>query len=163
MAEIAAAVALAELERLDELVAMRIECAKRLDEVVKNCTWLIPQKTPPDRVHVYWAYVCRIDDGGPDYKLLRRKFIELGGDGFYGAWRSTYREPLFDFLNDEVKKNPKRYPQFAGIMPDYRQVRCPATDNIQPRLVQFKTNNYTLDDAQRQADILAQTIRYFSE
>ncbi len=159
MAEIAAGVALAELERLDELVEMRIGCAKLFDAVVRDCNWLIPQKTPKDCVHVYWSYVCRIADGGPEFHAFRRKFAELGGDGFYGAWRPTYAEPLFAWLNKEIKERPERYPHFADLLPDYSQANCPVTDRIQPNLVQFKTNYFDLDEAGRQADILAETLR----
>jgi len=63
------AVALAQLERIDELVEKRIEAARLLDGVVKSCAWLVPQKVGAQYTHSYWTYVARIDrpdsDGGP--------------------------------------------------------------------------------------------------
>jgi perosamine synthetase len=159
--EIAAAVALGELERLDELVAMRRSVAQCLAQVVAPCDWLVPQKVPAEYVHSYWTYAVRIARDDVDWAAMRRKFVELGGDGFYGAYLPVYREPVFPRLSDAVSARPERYPHFAGRMPDYRQVRCPQWEAIQPRLIQLKTNYFDLHEAERQAEILAETIRSF--
>jgi perosamine synthetase len=160
--EIAAAVALAELERLDELVAMRTACADLFSKAVTGCPWIVPQKTPAGYIHAWWTYVFRIADSGPDWAAFRRRFVEAGGDGFYGAWRPTYREPVFETLSADVAARPGRYPHLAGVMPDYRAVSCPVTERVQPRLVHMKTNYFDLDEAERQAEILARTIRRFA-
>jgi perosamine synthetase len=162
MPEIAAAVALGELERLEELVEMRVRTAECFREVVKDCPWLTPQKTPANYVHSYWAYTCKMSDAGPDWTAFRKKFVELGGDGFYGCWLPVHREPVFQNLGRLVAENPKRYPHFAGLMPDYRDVHLPIIEKIQPRLCQFKTNCFDLDTARTQADILAKTIKSFT-
>ena len=159
--EIAAAVALAELERLEELVAMRRAVAECLAEVVDACDWLVPQKVPAGYVHSYWTYAVRIARHDLDWAALRRQFVELGGDGFYGAYLPVYREPVFPRLSDAVKARPERYPQFAGLLPDYRQVGCPVWDAIQPRVIQLKTNYFDVNAAERQAEILADTIHTF--
>ena len=160
--EIAAAVALGELERLDELVEMRQAAAACFDEVVRQCDWLVPQHTPEGYVHSYWTYGVRIARDDVEWTALHRKFNESGGDGFYGAYLPAYREPVFGKLSAEVAANPKRWPQWAGVMPDYRQVRCPTWEAIQPRVMQLKTNYFDLDLARRQAEILASTLRAFS-
>ena len=162
MPEIAAAVALAEFERLDELVAMRIAAARCLDEVVRGCEWLVPQRTPEGYVHTYWTYTVRIARDDIDWAALRRKFVELGGDGFYGAYLPTHREPVMAWLGEEVRRRPDHWPQFAGRLPDYTRVCCPVWDSIQPRIIQFKTNYFDLAEAERQAEILERTIRFFS-
>ena len=160
--EIAAAVALAELERLEELVAMRTACAQLLADVVSECDWLVPQQEPEGYVNTWWTYVCRLTENAPDWMQFRRKFVELGGDGFYGAWLPTYREPVLLELSRAVAATPERYPHLAGVMPDYREVRCPVTERLQPRLAQFKTNYFDLSAARHEADILRQTIRALS-
>jgi len=160
--EIAAAVALGELQRLEELVEMRKGCAKILDDVVRDCAWLVPQKVPEGYVHAYWTYVAWIAEGGPDWAEFRKKFVELDGDGFYGTWLPIYREPAFQNLSKMVAERPERFPHYAGLLPDYREVRCPVFDRMQPRMIQLKTNYFSLDTARKQADILAQTIRFFS-
>ena len=159
--EIAAAVALAELERLEELVEMRTQCARLFGGVVGDCDWLVPQATPEGYVHAWWTYVCRIADDGLDWTALRRKFVELGGDGFYGAWRPTYREPVFEMLSKDVVEKPERYPHFAGVMPDYRELHLPVMERVQPRLIQLKTNYWDLETAERQAEALRKTIQSF--
>lgn len=160
--EIAAAVALGELERLEELVEMRTRAAACLADVVDQCDWLIPQKTPQGYVNSFWTYTARIARQDVDWTEFRKRFVELGGDGFYGAYLPVYREPVFPNLSDAVNRDPARYPHFAGLMPDYRQVCCPTWEEIQPRIVQLKTNYFDLDEARRQAEILARTIRLFS-
>ena len=160
--EIAAAAALGELERVEELVEMRRRSASCLDQVIADCDWLVPQKTPEGYVNSWWTYTVRLARDDVDWAALRAKFVELGGDGFYGAYLPVYREPVFANLSDQVRATPDRFPQFAGRMPDYREVHCPVWESIQPRIMQFKTNHYDADTARRQADILAETIRLFS-
>jgi perosamine synthetase len=160
--EIAAAVALAELERLEELVEMRKLCAQLFDEVVKDCKWLVPQKTPEGYVHSYWTYAAHITKDDLDWAEFRRKFVEQGGDGFYGSWLPVHREPVFQNLSAEVETHPERYPQWAGRLPDYRQVHCPVWEKLQPRMIYLKTNSFDVETARRQADIFAQTIQFFS-
>lgn len=160
--EIAAAVALGELERLEDLVAMRTTVAECLAEVIDACDWLVPQKTPPGYVHSFWTYTVRIARDDVDWAAFRRRFVELGGDGFYGAYLPVYREPVFANLSDAARAYPERYPHFAGFLPDYRQVRCPVWEEIQPRVIQLKTNYFDVGAAQRQAEVLARTIRAFS-
>jgi perosamine synthetase len=160
--EIAAAVALAELERAEELVQMRQANAQCFAEVVHGCDWLVPQETPENYVHSCWTYAVRIARDDVDWTVLRRKFVELGGDGFYGAYLPVHREPALPNLSREVQERPERYPHFAGRLPDYREVSCPVWEKIQPRVIQLKTNYFDLDTARQQAEILAQTIDFFS-
>jgi len=161
MPEIAAAVALGELERLDELVEMRKAVARVFDEVVRSCPWLVPQKTPEGCVHTYWSYAARMTEDGPDWAEFRKKFVEFGGDGFYGCWLPVHKEPVFATLSERVAQDPKRWPHYAGRLPDYREVTCPCAESIQPRLVQLKTNYFDLDTARRQSEILDRAIRFF--
>jgi perosamine synthetase len=157
--EIAAAVALAELERLDELVAMRQAVAGLFADIVADCSWLEPQKVLAGYEHSYWSYPARITDDAVDWSEFRRTFIELGGDGFYGAWLPVHHEPVFAALYDAAAAEPERYPQFAGRLADYRQSLCPIWEAMQPRMLHLKTNYFDLDSARRQADILEQAIR----
>ncbi len=161
MPEIAAAVALGELERLDELVAMRRAVAGLYDQVVGECPWLVGQHAPEHIEHVYWSYAVRMTDDGPEWAEFRRRYAELGGDGFYGAWLPVHREPVFQELHAMVQAEPNRWPQWAACLPDYGSVRLPVTERLQPRLVQLKTNYFDLADAEREAELLARAIRSF--
>jgi perosamine synthetase len=160
--EIAAAAALGELERVEDLVGMRRACAEVFEEAVDGCEWLVAQKTPEGYMHSCWTYAVRITRDDLNWAAFRRKFIGLGGDGFYGAYLPVHREPVLSNLSGEVRKHPERYPQWAGRLPDYREASCPVWEAIQPRVIQFKTNYYDLDAAKQQAEVLAQTIDFFS-
>lgn len=161
LSEIAAAVALAELERVEELAEMRAYAAAAFQAVVQECPWLVPQKTPEGYVNAYWTYAVRIARDEIAWSDLQAAFIELGGDGFYGAYQPAHLEPVFAKLNRAVDEDPARYPHFAGRLPRYGRGMCPAWETIQPRIIMLKTNYFDTADADRQAEALARAIRRF--
>ena len=159
--EIAAAAVLGELERIEEVIEMRCLCARMFEAVVKDCDWIAAQYTPEGYVNSYWTYACVLAEGGPGFAEFRKKFIELGGDGLYSAWLPLYKEPAFTRLSEMVQKNPGRWPHYVDVLPDYREVTCANIESIQPRMIQLKTNYFDTDIAEREAEILAETIRFF--
>ena len=160
--EVACAVALAELERIDELAEMRTYAGRAWECVIRDCDWLVPQKTPAGYVNAYWTYTVRIARDDLVWSDLLAAFLELGGDGFYGAYQPAHLEPVFANLKAAVDKDPQRYPHFAGRLPRYERGTCPVWENIQPRIIMLKTNYFDSDEADRQAEILARTIRRFN-
>jgi len=149
MPELCAAVALGQLERLQELVDMRVRVAELYAEAVRGCEWLVPQATPDGSLHSYWTYAIKLDEGF-DWHEFRSKYMEFGGDGIYGAWQLTYLEPAFR----GVKFDPQQAQEFgSGI--------CPVAESLQPKLLQFKTNYMDLEEATRAANALRRTIRHF--
>ena len=86
----------------------------------------------------------------------------IGFSVWTGAWLPVHHEPVFETLKKSVEANPERYPQYAGVLPDYSKVVCPVWEKIQPRMIQLKTNYFDLGEARRQADIFADTLRLFS-
>lgn len=160
--EVACAVALAELERVEELTEMRAYSAAAFDSVVRQCDWLVPQKNPDGYVNAWWTYTVRITRDDLVWPDLLAAFIEMGGDGFYGAYQPSHLEPVFARLNRAVDENPDRYPHYAGRLPRYQRGLCPVWEKIQPRIMQLKTNYFDTAQADRQAEILAQLIRRFS-
>ena len=159
--EIAAAVALAELERIGELAKMRRYSAMAFDRVVQDCDWIAPQKIPEGYVNAYWTYAARIARDDIVWADFLATFIELGGDGFYGAYQPAHLEPVFADLNRAVDESPHRYPQFAGRLPRYERGTCPLWETIQPRIIMLKTNYFDTVDADRQAEALADAIRRY--
>lgn len=155
ISELCAAVALAQVERLEELVEQRIKIARMYHDVVQNCRWLIPQAVPEGYRHSYWTYVLRLENGGEfSWYDFRRKYVESGGDGIYAAWQLTYLEPAF---------RGQRFPTNGHTAQQYEPGLCPIAESIQPRLLQFKTNYTDMGIAQQQAEALAKTIRYFGQ
>ena len=152
MSDVTGAVALAQTERMDELCAVRAMSGRILEDAVRGCSWLIPQVTPPECVHAYWSVAVRMVHPRISWYDFRRRFVELGGDGIYAAWQLTYLEPAFRdkrFLGREKRMEAYRYGR--GL--------CPVAETLQPQLLQFKTNYFDTDEAERQAEILRKTIR----
>ncbi len=165
MSDLQAAVALEQTERMEELVAKRIKVAELFLDVVKDCPFLIPQYTPPDYVNSYWTLVCRFEAeiAGCSWEEFRQKFFSLGGDFLYGAWLLTYREPIFQnrkFLGGNFPIDSEIY---KGKKQEYKPGLCPVAERIQPKLMQFKTNYFDLDEARKQAVILRKTIDSFKK
>jgi perosamine synthetase len=160
MPELCAAVALAQLERLPELIKARTTAARLYSESVAGCEWLVPQHVPPHCVHPYWTYALSIKRNvRVSWRDFRRKYMDFGGDGIYAAWRLTYLEPMF------------RSGHGLGIpgtswnhaKQKYRPGLCPVAESFQPRLLQLKTNYFNRKIAEEKADALARTIAYFDE
>jgi len=159
--EIACAVALAELERIDELTEMRTYSAKAMEGAVRQFDWIVPQKTPEGYENAYWTYMVRIMRDDIVWKDVLARNIELGGEGFYGAYQPSHLEPVYANLNRAVDSNPERYPHYAGKLPRYERGMCPVWESIQPRVMMLKTNFFDTDEADRQAEILAETLKGF--
>ena len=150
MPELCAAVVLGQLERIEDLVEMRVASAGLLAQGATGCSWLTPQATPDGYGHSYWTYLLRLDRDDITWYDFRDRYTGLGGDGIYAAWKLTYQEPLFR----GARFDPDQSQEYtAGL--------CPVAEAAQPRLLQFKTNYFDLDEAARQAEILAATIAHF--
>lgn len=156
MPELCAAVALAQLEKVEELVQKRVNVAKLFLKVLESCDWLTPQYVPEGIEHTYWTLVVKNDRPDISWYDFRDKFMEYGGDGIYSAWQLTYLEPMFQkmaFLGREKELTRKCYDK--GL--------CPNAESLQPRLLQFKTNYWNFEDAKKQADYLEKAIKFFSK
>ena len=137
--EFSAAIALAQLERLDELVELRKESAKLFRDVMAQSDFFIPQYVPEDCINSYYTLGALYY--GNDWADFHTKYIENGGDGFYGACALPYQEPaLFG----------------------YRYHICPVAENLQSRMMQFKTNYRDLKLAKVKAQALEKTIESYS-
>src|SRR6185437_295823 len=64
MSAMQAALGLAQLERLDHLVAARQYIAARYEAVLKEtgCAWLVPPRVPAGLTHSYWTWACKLDE-----------------------------------------------------------------------------------------------------
>ena len=155
MPELCCAVALAQVENILPLVKRR----QKVAEIFENNTrdfheWFTPQHTPENCINSYWTWVCKIDTSKVSWHLFTDTFYSNGGDGVYGAWKLTYLEPMFvnmnllgreRFISDENKAK-------------YKVGCCPKAENLQPKLLQFKTNYWDINRAYEQAEILVKTL-----
>lgn len=156
MPEVAAAVGLAQLERIDEFINIRVEIAKLYTEAISECDYLIPQKTPKDYVNTYWTYVTKYTQEDVSWQDFRKKYVEFGGDGIYAAWALTYEETLF---TNQVYK--RRYPEIYNNLL-FDRGSCPAAERIQPQIMQFINNYSSVEEAMPKVEALSKTIKYFS-
>ena len=109
MADLQAAVALAQLEDIEYHVNTRQNAAFAMSQ---DCEWLIPQEANYEHKHACWSLAFRLSETAPvSWEQFREKFIALGGDPFYACWLPNYKEPVF-------KK--------------WTNVDCPVAEEIQP-------------------------------
>jgi perosamine synthetase len=159
MPDLCAAVCLGQMEKLEHLVECRVRAAKLFYQSSKGCKWLVQQKIGEDYVHSYWTFVLKLDHPQMTFKDFRTKFMELGGDGIYAAWRLTYDEPFFKNLNFLGRENFISDENKAK----YTKGCCPNAEHLQPRLLCFKTSYWSEANARKQANILADTIQFFND
>lgn len=160
LSEFNAAIAFAQLERVDELVALREESAKIFMEVMKECDYLIPQFTPSDYRNTYYSLgvVYKGQESiGVSWTDFRKAYVEMGGDGIYGAWSVPYLEPMIT-TRQFVKRLPEIYENVK-----YEQGICPVAEYVQKNLMQFKTNYREIELAKSKAEILRKVIRKFED
>jgi perosamine synthetase len=159
LSEFNAAIAMAQLERLDDLVQMRIKSARVFIDAMKGCDYLIPQKTPKGYTNSYYTLgvVYRgMEYSGIPWEDFRKTYINAGGDGIYGAWAVPYTEPVI-----AERKFVRRCP-WAYNNVHYHSGLCPVAERIQPLLMQFKTNYRDLNLAKKKADTLSEVIEKLS-
>jgi perosamine synthetase len=156
LSEFNAAVALAQLERVEELVNLRIKSAQLFLDVMKTCDFLIPQYEPAGYVNSYYTLGVVFegqDSIGISWEEFRKKYMEEGGDGIYGAWSVPYLEPVMA-QRQFAKRCPWVYEKIS-----YKEGLCPVAEKLQPKLMQFKTNYRDLELAEKKADILRKVIK----
>lgn len=121
--------------QLNELKQQRREAAALYRDAISGCSWITPQHVPEGWSHDYWTYAVALESAD-----LWHPFVEAierhGGERPYAAWRLTYQEPAFRHLAED------------GC--------CPIAEDLQPRLLQFQTND--LASARRNADAVDAAI-----
>ena len=149
MPEVCAAIGIAQLIKLNDLIEKRIKIGAIFMNIIKDCSWLIPQKTPSNFINTYWTFVVKLDKKSKiTWNVFRKKFLDNGGDSFYGAWSLSYNEPALKSIYD--------INQFENNF-------CPIAEDIQPQLIQFKTNYQYLEEAKQQSKILKKTIKQLTK
>jgi perosamine synthetase len=156
--EVAAAIGLAQLEKLDWFVEKREKMAKMYSSVIEttNCDWLIPQKVNQGDRNSYFTFAAKLIREDLQWEDFRKKYVGYGGDGVYAAWALCYQE---DSIPDI-----KRRLALIGLDKQFNTQKgiCPNAELIQPQLMQFTTNQKDEEQMKIQADALYNTIKYFS-
>ncbi|MBN2311184.1 MAG: DegT/DnrJ/EryC1/StrS family aminotransferase [Candidatus Hydrogenedentes bacterium] len=160
--EVCAAVGLAQLERVDYFVEMRRTMAQRYLDVIGDHPLLRPQRVPGGCVHSYYTFAARFEGGqrGIAWKEFREKYKEHGGDGIYAAWSLLYNEPVIKEARFYGKGCPTACPHYAGAF-NVEAGQCPNAESVQPKLMQFTTNQAGEAECAQQAEAMRKTLDYF--
>jgi perosamine synthetase len=167
MSAVQAALGLAQLERLDYLVAARRYVADRYKEVIREtkCSWLIPPAVPAGTTHSYFCYACLLDEEtmGVDWRTVRQTYIRQGGDGLYGMNAPVHLEPIFQTMTfyGPPDRSPQSDPRYRGKIKCYNEGDCPNVESFRKRLFLFKTNMQTMEKVENEIKALYATIRYY--
>jgi perosamine synthetase len=155
--EVAAAIGLAQLEKLDWFVEKRECMAKMYKEVIEatSCDWLMPQLTPENDRNSYFTFAVKFLRDDITWENFRQKFMENGGDGIYAAWALCYQE---DSIQDVKRMLDAMH--LKGRLNTEKGI-CPNGEKIQPLLMQFTTNQKDEKEMRIEADALYKTIRDF--
>ena len=156
--EFNAAIALAQLERIEELVGLRIKSAELFMDVMSATDYLVPQKTPQGYTNSYYTLGVVYEGQeklGVSWEDFRKAYMSEGGDGVYGAWSVPYLEPMIA-ERQFAKRDPEIYKNVS-----YRPGLCPVAERVQAKIMQFKTNYRDLGLANVKAQALERTIRKF--
>lgn len=159
LSEFNAAIALAQLERVNELVELRKKSAALFMEVMGECNYLIPQYVPPGYVNSYYTLGVIYrgkEEIGVSWEDFRKAYLREDGDGIYGAWSVPYLEPM---VKDGQFRN--RCPAVYSKI-EYREGLCPNAERIQPLIMQFKTNYRDLALAEKKVLILKKLLKKLS-
>lgn len=136
MNDLTAAQGLHELRFADLLLDQRRDAAALYREAHAGCPWLTAQHVPEGWTHDYWTYALACDTA-QRAATLSDKVVDFGGERPYAAWRITYHEPALQHLA--------------------KPGTCPIAEALQPRLLQFQTNN--LPRAARNATALRMALQ----
>lgn len=157
MPELCAAVALAQTERIENLIEPRLKAAAAYKEIADNYKSILTQQNIYEgSTHTYWTWACKLADGivWDDFKSL---FVKNGGKSFYGAWALTYNEP---FIRNKTLFGREKYLTSNGVK-NWEEPNCPNADKIQPLLCQFQTNFFDQSALDQQCNALNLTLAEF--
>ncbi len=143
--EFLAAIALAQFEIVDERVKLRRDIAKLYDAVFENTSFKI-QHIPNGYVSSYFTYAVESPFSQlNDWNKFHQSHISNGGDDFFASMLLTYQEPIMKKLGYFEKYDGK----------------CPIAEKIQPKMMQFKTNYRTLEEAEKWIKKLKYSLENF--
>lgn len=148
MTPVTAAIGIGQLENIAHFLDSRKLCAKLFKEAVKDCSWLATQPTSQDGVeHTYYTFGVSYkgeEVKGVAWQDFYDRFCNAGGDGFYSNCKNPYLEPYF---------RGQSY-SHQTFLPGL----CPVAEDLQSRIMAFKTNYKDLQIVARQAEILNNLI-----
>lgn len=155
--EVAAAVALAQVEKIDSFVDRRKRMGRLYRDVVEadGKGIISSQYLPSGEESSYWCFTAKIVDDAIDWARFREQHIKNSGDPIYACWALLYKEDCVP----EIKSMQEK----MGLLPMVTSDGiCPVAEQLQPRLLQFTTNQNLYEEMEIQAEALSKTLRNFA-
>lgn len=160
MSEPLAAVAAAQLTKLEEIVARRVHNGTRLTEQLADIPGVLPPVTRPGDTHSYWFYLLRLDLS--KLRLSRAEFAEAlkaqraaASPGYIPM--AVYQYQVFRNHNFFGGTWPARL--LGATTMDYTKVSCPVAEAILNDCMVFPLNEAMTDDY---IDQVAAAVRHVS-
>ena len=146
MNQLAAAVALAQVERTDFFIKLRQAIGEGFRSLLRKSELLIPQYKPKGYEYTYYTFSARFEGEkfGISWFDFRKKFMENGGDGIYAASQILPEEPAFKENKIGRGEVPKAY-------------------NLQKKLMNFTTNQENEEKRNKQLRALEKTLNFFGD
>ena len=160
MNELTAAVGLAQIEKVKEVVRKRHALGDRLTELLRDVDGVHPAPVTEDGMHTYWMYPLRVTKTtAEDFaKALTAEGVPAGA-GYIGKPIYLCTEALTAKKTYGTSHCPFDCPHTDRQI-EYTEGMCPITEEALTRMVTFSFNeNYTEEDI---ADI-AEAIRKVAE
>ena len=145
LSELCAAVALAQLERLEDFVGLRQKMGHEYERILKDSKLFTPQKIQNGYTNSFWTYAARFngENFGIKWQDFRKKYISFGGDGIYAAHQLVYNEPCF-------KEN------------NMGDGKTPIAEKLQKQMMLFTTNQKDEEEREEQINALKKTLDFFN-
>jgi perosamine synthetase len=146
MNQMAAAVALAQMERSEFFINLRRAMGKDYESTLMKSELLTPQYEPDGYFYTYYTFSAKFngETQGIKWAEFRKKYMEFGGDGMYAASKLLHQEPAF--RDRKIGRG-----------------KTPIAVELQKRLMNFTTNQANERERTIQIDALRKTLHYFGD
>lgn len=146
MNQMAAAVALAQMERAEEFIGLRRAMGLDYTAALAKSELLKPQHVTDGNYHTYYTFSAKFDGNklGVKWEEFRKKYMEFGGDGIYSASKLLHQEPVF-------RDRKIGYGD------------TPVAEELQKTLMNFTTNQANNEERSIQIEALQNTQKYFGD
>ena len=146
MNQLAAAVALAQTEKQDYYVNLRVLSGENYLQSISNSKLLEAQSSYDGNKNTYYTFSAKFfgESQGISWYEFRKKYMEFGGDGIYSASKLLYQEPIFRNLKVGIGKTP-------------------IAEKLQRNLMNFTTNQKNRTEREKQFSAMQKTRKYFGD
>ena len=164
MNEVTAALALAQLEKIDDIIGNTYnKTLATFNDSIKGCTWLKSRVIPREATQSGYWFACRWDGDkyGLDYERFKQLNDELGiGLRFGFNQVAPYQFDLFRNSNLYGHPDcPARCPIYtAKSNYRYKNGLCPTVEDLMPRLITVSLIFLSEEDAKKAAEKLQKAI-----